>query len=188
MKIGAYTWPPHIILSPLPSPVSVRRAEAAGHASGDARRQSVPRPGPSRRYSASPRGAVSVCARRGLSSMPPRRRRAETDNRASLLLGSPPSHLRRKHTSYLPSPLLPALSARPSPPPWRPEPPPPPRPPRKPLLHPRSRPNNPVASFLDLHRCSATRSPSFPTTGPPAPPQIAAAGRCSSRSRRSGHP
>ena len=57
-----------------------------------------------------------VCVPRVPRPMPPRRCRAETDNRASPLLGSPPSHLRRKHASYLPCPLLLALSARPSPP------------------------------------------------------------------------
>ena len=41
--------------------------------------------------------------------------------------------------------------------------------PRSSLLHPSSRPNDPVASFFGLHRCSPTRLPPSRAAGPPPP-------------------
>ena len=53
--------------------------------------------------------------------------------------------------------------------------------PRSSLFHPFSRPNDPVASFLGLHRCSPTRLPPSRAARPPQPPPTAAVGATAPR-------
>jgi len=166
------------------------RVKAAGHAPCPA----VPRPWFSRSLSASPRGAISLRARRGRPSTRHGDEHAEPC-RAPLRRSLAPSALLSSlpfasQTSPLPLPPLSSLLQAPGRafrgvqsrrcPPFAP---PLPRPSRSSLLRPSSCPTDPTASSLTLRWCSPTRSPTPKPAGTPPPQAQSAAGRPSPRRR-----